>query len=153
RLKDADALLELLRLSDECVRELLYVEEFAQQKLFFRRVRIPPILTVYWGNIFVSHSIRKLLRYFVRDADGALRSAQRCMDSLDRMLSLADQAGVPVADIEYMRDTFQMLALAREYYFADDTPDIEERILAAKKLYKGKYNKKGFRPRYRIKTD
>ena len=153
RLGDADALLELLRLSDECVKELLYVEEFAQHKLFFRRVRIPPILTVYWGNIFVSHSIRKLLRYFVRDADGALRSATRCMDNLDRMIPLAERAGVPVADIEYMRDTFGLLALAREYYFADNAVDIEERIVAAKTAYKAKYNKRGLRARYRIKTD
>ncbi|HSJ01513.1 MAG TPA: hypothetical protein VK956_03630, partial [Verrucomicrobium sp.] len=36
------SLLELLRLSDDVIRELLYVEEFARQKLFFRRVRIPP---------------------------------------------------------------------------------------------------------------
>lgn len=152
-LGDADALLELLRLSDECVRELLYVEEFARQKLFFRRVRIPPVLTVYWGNLFVSHSIRKLLRYFVRDADGALRSAQRCMDNLERMGPLAERAGVPIADIEYMRDTFRLLALAREYYFADDIVDIEDRIREAKKAYKAKYNKKGIRARYRIKTD
>lgn len=152
-LGDVDALLELLRLSDECIRELLYTEEFAQQKLFFRRVRIPPILQVYWGNIFISHSLRRLLRYFVRDADAALRSAQRCMDNLDRMIPLTGRAGVPVADIEYMRDTFHLLALSREYYFADDAPDIEARVLAAKTAYKQKYAKRGLRARYRIKTD
>jgi hypothetical protein len=152
-LPDAEALLELLRLSDECIRELLYVEEFAQQKLFFRRVRIPPLLTVYWGNLFISHSLRKLLRYFVRDADAALRSAQRCMDNLERMLPLAERAGVPVADIEYMKDTFHLLALAREYYFADDAVEIEERIRDAKAIYKSKYNKRGLRARYRVKAD
>jgi hypothetical protein len=153
RLGDADALLELLRLADECVRELLYIEEYARQKLFFRRVRIPPMLQVYWGNIFVSHSLRRLLRYFVRDADAALRSARRCLDNLDRMIPLAERAGVPVADIEYMRDTFRLLALAREYYFAEDAPDIESRLLAAKAAYKTKYAKRGLRARYRIKTD
>lgn len=153
RLGDADALLELLRLSEECVRELLYVEEFAQQKLFFRRVRIPPMLQVYWGNIFVSHSLRKLLRYFVRDADAALRSAQRCVDNLARMIPLAERAGVPVADMIYMQDTFHILALSREYYFADDAPDIEDRLRAAKTAYKMKYAKRGLRARYRIKMD
>lgn len=153
QLGDADALLELLRLSDECIRELLYIEEYAQQKLFFRRVRIPPMLQVYWGNIFISHSLRRLLRYFVRDADTALRSAQRCMDNLDRMLPLAERAGVSVPDIEYMRDTFRLLALSREYYFAEDAPDIEARILEAKAAYKAKYAKRGIRARYRIKTD
>ena len=152
-LGDADALLELLRLADECIRELLYIEEYARQKLFFRRVRIPPMLQVYWGNIFVSHSLRRLLRYFVRDADAALRSARRCMDNLDRMIPLAERARVSVADIEYMRDTFRLLALSREYYFAEDAPDIEARILEAKSVYKKKYAKRGLRARYRIKTD
>lgn len=152
-LADADALLELLRLADECIRELLYIEEYARQKLFFRRVRIPPMLQVYWGNIFISHSLRRLLRYFVRDADAALRSAQRCLDNLDRMLPLAARAGVSVPDIEYMRDTFSLLALSREYYFAEDAPDIEARIMKAKQDYKKKYAKRGLRARYRIKTD
>jgi hypothetical protein len=153
QLGDADALLELLRLSDECIRELLYIEEYAQQKLFFRRVRIPPMLQVYWGNIFINHSLRRLLRYFVRDADTALRSAQRCMSNLERMRMLAERAGVSVADIDYMRDTFHLLALSREYYFAEDAPDIERRILEAKAAYKLKYAKRGLRARYRIKTD
>lgn len=152
-LGEADALLELLRLADECVRELLYVEEFARQKLFFRRVRIPPMLQVYWGNIFVSHSLRKLLRHFVRDADAALRSARRCMDNLDRMPGLARRAGVPEEDIHYMRDTFHLLALSREYYFADDAPDIEARLQEAKTAYKARYAKRGLRPRYRVKMD
>ncbi len=153
KLADAGALLELLRLSDECIGELLYIEEYARQKLFFRRVRIPPMLQVYWGNIFISHSLRRLLRYFVRDADAALRSARRCMDNLDRMIPLAERAGVSVADIIYMRDTFHLLALSREYYFAEDASDIEARIIAAKSAYKMKYAKRGLRARYRIKTD
>jgi len=153
RLGDADALLELLRLSDECIRELLYTEEFAQQKFYFRRVRIPPMLGVYWSNIFVSHSVRKMLHFFVRDPDGAMRSAQRCLDNLDRMMPLAERAGVPVEDIEYMRDTFRLLALAREYFLTNITPELEQRIRAAKTAYKAKYAKRGLRPRYRVKLD
>jgi hypothetical protein len=153
QLDDAEALIELLRISDESVRELLYVEEFARQKLFFRRVRIPPLLQVYWGNIFISHSVRKLLRCFVRDPEGALRSAHRCLQNLDLMPALAERAGVPVEDIEYMRDTFRMLALAREYYFSAERPELEARLRAEKKAYKAKYAKRGVRPRYRIKMD
>lgn len=152
-LGDADALIELLRYSDEVVRELLYVEEFAQQKLFFRRVRIPPMLQVYWGNIFINHSVKKLLRYFVREPEAALHAAVRCMDRLDQMIALAPRAGVPVEDIEYMRDTFRILALARQYYFTGFTPETEPRLREAKRAYKAKYPKRGLRARYRIKTD
>ncbi len=153
KLKDPDALIELMRLADETVTKLLYIEEYARQKFFFRRVRIPPLLQVYWGNIFISHALRRLLRYFVRDVDAALSSARRCLDNLQNMRVLAKRAGVPVEDIDYMNDTFQLIALSREYYFAEDAESIEQRILETKRAYKSKYPKRGLRPRYRIKTD
>lgn len=150
---DANALLELLRLSDEVIRELLYVEEFARQKLFFRRVRIPPMLQVYWHNIFVSHSVRRVLRYFVTDHEGCLRAARRSLERMDQMHALAVKAGLPEKDIEFMRDTFVLIALARDYTFAEDSAEMAERICAAKKAYKAKYPKSGPRYRYRVKTD
>lgn len=150
---DANALLELLRLSDEVIRELLYVEEFARQKLFFRRVRIPPILQVYWHNLFISHSVRRVLRYFVTDHEGCLRAARRSLERLDQMHELASKAALPVEDIDFMRDTFELIALARDYTFAEDSAEMVERIRAAKKAYKAKYPKSGPRHRYRVKTD
>jgi hypothetical protein len=153
RLGDPMALLQLLRFSDEVIQELLYVEEFARRKLYFRRVRIPPLLQVYWGNIFISHSIKKVLVYFVQDPEAALRSATRCLERLEQMQGLAELAGVPREDIEYMADTFYLLALAREYCFTPFHPELEERIRAAKQAYKAKYPKRGLRARYRVKTD
>lgn len=150
---DDRALLELLRLSDEVIRELLYVEEFARQKLFFRRVRIPPMLNVYWHNIFVSHSVRRMLRYFVQDPEGCMRAATRSLERIEQMKALAALAALPVADIEYMHDTFSLLALAREYSFGHHDEATIERMRTAKKAYKTKYPKSGPRYRYRVKLD
>lgn len=145
------SLLELLRFSDDVIRELLYVEEFARQKLFFRRVRIPPMLQVYWNNIFISHSVKKVLTYFVQDKEGCLRAATLSLQKLDQMRKFAVECGMPVDDIEYMRDTFGILALAREYYFRTFDAEMELRLRAAKKAYKAKYPKGGSRSRYRVK--
>ena len=150
---DDTAMLELLRLSDEVIRELLYVEEFARQKLFFRRVRIPPMLQVYWHNIFISHSIKKVVNYFVRDKEACLRAAQISLEKIARMKLLAARSALPVEDIEFMEDTFTLLALAREYYFCPFTHEIGQRLRAAKKAYKQKYPKSGSRPRYRVKLN
>ena len=152
-LGDPLALLQLLRFSDEVIHELLYVEEFARRKLYFRRVRIPPLLQVYWGNLFISHSIKKVMLYFVQDPEASLRSAMRCLERLEQMKGLAVRAGVPLEDIEYMADTFRLLALAREYYLTPFTPEMEGRIRGAKAEYKAKYPKRGLRARYRVKTD
>jgi hypothetical protein len=69
------------------------------------------------------------------------------------MKQLAAQSAMPVADIEFMADTFNLLAIAREYYFLPFGDDIRARMKAAKKAYKAKYPKSSGRHRYRIKVD
>ena len=63
-LNRAFAALELLDHADTVIRELLYIRDFARQKLFFRRVRIPPLLHVYWDSLFINHGVRKVMRIF-----------------------------------------------------------------------------------------
>jgi len=148
-LGEVDAVLELLRLSEEVVKELLYFEDYAREKLYFRRVRIPPLVEVYWHTIFVHQSIRKLLGHFSRDREAAVRTAHRAMRKIERMEELAGRAGLPVDDIHFMRDTFEILALAREFFMGPDTGDIRRRIQRAKAAYKRKYEHAS-RHRYRI---
>ena len=111
------------------------------------------MLNVYWHNIFVGHSVRRMLRYFVQDPEGCMRAATRSLERLEQMKSLAIQAALPVEDIEFMQDTFGLLALAREYSFGHNDGEAIERIKAAKKAYKTKYPKGGSRYRYRVKLD
>ncbi len=149
---DPVALLELLRLSDEVIKDLLYIKELARQKLFFRRVRIPPLLSVFWNNIFINHSVRKVLRTLVVSGENCVESGYRSLEKIEKMEVLAKKLALPADDIRYMYDTFAILALAREYYFSPYDNGIKKRISKAKKKYKKKYPK-GSRPRYRVKTN
>lgn len=150
--RDPEALLELLRLDDEVIKELLYIREVASQKLFFRRVRIPPLLSVFWNNIFINHSVRKVLRSLVQNGEQTVTSGYCALEKIERMKALAVQLQLPVEDIQFMADTFALLALAREYYFLPYTDEIRQRLKKAKKQYKNHYPK-SCRPRYRIKTN
>lgn len=146
------ALLELLNLSDQVVKELLYTPELAKRKLFFRRVRIPSQLSVFWNNIFINHSVRKMMRALVGDGKKCVDLGYQALSKINRMKELTRQAGLNVQDIQYMADTFGLLALAREYYFLPYSDEVKYRVKMAKKNYKRKYPP-GARPRYRIKTD
>src|SRR5690606_39023633 len=55
----APAAIELMRHAETVVKDLHYIPDFARQKLFFRRVRIPPLLHVYWDCLFINHAVRK----------------------------------------------------------------------------------------------
>ncbi len=115
-----DHLLELLTLSEQVVKELLYTEEFARRKLFFRRLRVPPLLTVFWDQIVVSEALRKLMRCFVLDRPRCLHQADDAMAKLDRMVDLAGVLGLPVKDVAFQRDTFALLAQVRRYFLGED---------------------------------
>jgi hypothetical protein len=146
------ALIEFLRLSEEVVVQLLYLPEFARRRLYFRRVRIPPLLGVYWHHIFVAHSLKHMLEYFVEDGEACIRAGHAAMVKIKRMRMLALECHLPEEDIEYMEYTFGLIALAREYFFRPDDEEVRERLLRAKKSYKVRYPK-GSRFRYTVKLD
>lgn len=148
----ADKLLELLQLSDEVIKELLYIPEIAREKRFFRRVRIPPLLSVMWNNIFINDSVRTTLRALVRSGDSCIAQGQESLEKITRMKILVAELELPAEDIEFMYDTFFILTLAREYYFTPYNEEVRQRIKKAKRQYKKKYPK-SLRPRYRIKTN
>ncbi len=147
----APAVLELLRHAETVVLELLYIEEFARQKLFFRRLRVPPMLHMCWDCIFINHGVRKIVSHFIKDPERALRAGQAAADLFPRMEELAGIAGLPVDDIEHMRDAYGLLLLARAYYFLPFDEQVAARIRAAKKAYKKRWPKE-IRQRYRIKV-
>lgn len=148
----AARLAEFQRLSHDAVRELYYIPDFASQKLFFRRVRIPPLLSVYWDTIFINHSLQRLLQHFIPDGEAVIHQAHGALAKIDRMLELAPGLGLPADDVRFMRDTFEILALAREYYFGGQAEETRERIAEAKRAYKTRWPK-SLRPRYRVRLD
>lgn len=143
--------LEFLRHADTAMRQILYIEDFAQQKLFFRRVRIPPLLHVFWDCIFFNDGSRKLLSHLVRDPEGALRAGEAAFQNFPRMLELAARLDWPVEDVEFMRDTCRILLLARRYYFEPADPALEALIMEEKAAYKLRWPRP-WRQRYRLRT-
>ncbi|MBC8127389.1 MAG: hypothetical protein H8M99_09650 [Gloeobacteraceae cyanobacterium ES-bin-144] len=147
----ASATLELLDHADTVIRELFYIGDFARQKLFFRRVRIPPLLHVYWDSLFINHAVRKMMGHFVADPTSVLRGGEIAAGLFPRMISLAKEADLLVDDIVHMSDFFHLVLLARRYYFLPFDESIVEQIRLAKIAYK-KHWPLGTRQRYRIKV-
>jgi len=146
------SLIELMRLSEEVILQLLYLPDFARQRFYFRRVRIPPLLGVYWHHIFVAHSLKKMLEHLVEDGEVSIRAGYAAMAKIKRMRTLALQCHLPEEDIEYMEYTLGIIALGREYFFRPFDEEIRTRLELAKKQYKRRYPK-GSRYRYTVKLD
>lgn len=143
-----DQLLSLLRLSDEVIRELLYIDEFARRKLFFRRLRVPPLLAVYWDRILVNHGMRTLLRCFVQDGEQTIRQGHAALQKIRAMEAIAESLGLPAGDLRFQYDTFEIIAAVREFFFGPADADVLERLTALKSRYKATYA-----VRYAVKMD
>ncbi|WOO40355.1 hypothetical protein [Rubellicoccus peritrichatus] len=147
-----DDFVNLMQKSEMVVKRLLYIPDIAKQKFFFRRVRIPPLLSVYWNNIFINHSLKKILMHLTKNPKACVRDGYAALEEIELMHAHAEKCKLPVDDIEFMYDTFSILAIAREYYYQTFDRSIRNRLKAAKKSYKNKYPK-SLRPRYRIKMN
>jgi hypothetical protein len=146
----APAALELLRHADTAISEIYYIEEFALKKLFFRRVRIPPLLHIYWDGLFINHAVSKILSHFIPDPEPGMRSSEAAYLLFPKMINLARKADLPIDDIEHMRDFFHLILQARRYYFLPYDETTASQIRLAKKNYKHRYPS-SLRNRYRIK--
>lgn len=140
---------ELLQLSDEVIKELLYIEDFASRKIYFRRLRVPPLVTVYWRHIVANHFMRKFMRCYVSDGKRTVKQGFRALKKIKRMQELAEPLGLPVEDLQFQYDTFKIIATVREYYFLDFTDELEQRLVGLKEEYEAKYAE----PRYTLMLD
>jgi hypothetical protein len=93
-----------------------------------------------------------VLRHLVDNPKNSVREGYSALGKLERMKIIAEELGLPAEDVQFMYDTFYILALARSYYFLPENDQAAIKINKAKKKYKKLYRKKD-RPRYRIKTN
>ena len=134
-----DRLLAFLRLSDEVIKELLYIDQFSQRKLFFRRVRVPPLLWVFWDHIIINHSIRKMLRCFVIDGEAKILQGRQALVKITEMRDMAEAWGFPARDLEFQYDTFAILAASRAYFFRPFDKTIVRDLRQMTRRYRKKY--------------
>ena len=127
---------EFLQHAEDVILRLLYIEGFARQTFFFRRVRIPPLIHVYWDSVLVVEPVREILSRLVSDHALALRQGEEAFAHFPRMRDLATKLNLPIEDINFMRDSFEMMLWARRFFFQPFSPETCAAIAEAKARYK-----------------
>jgi len=115
--EQAEALIEMMNASDQAVKTLLYIDEYALRKLYFRRVRLPSTLSVYWDRILIMHPIRKVLKCLVDNGEAKIEQGTTALSIVKDMQDMARRNGLPDDGLDLMYHTFEILAEARKYYF------------------------------------
>lgn len=135
------AMLEFLQLSDEVIKELLYVRELAERQLFFRRLRLPPQLFIFWDRVIVDESMKEVLGHLVEDRQDAIQEANLALVKLRKMQQLANEHGIPTNGLEFQLATFEILAAVRAYFFDPDNADAATQLTTLKRDYKKRYKR------------
>jgi hypothetical protein len=138
--------LQFLRLADEVIQELLYIRDMAERPLFFRRLRVPPLLHVYCDRLLINPLMQTLLRNLIQDPQRAIDEGWRGLRTLARMQQLAEAHHLPQFGLQFQYDTCEILATARDYIFGGANPDTLKRLQCLKKRYRSTYKR-----RYAIK--
>jgi hypothetical protein len=125
---DVDRFVQLLKLSDEAIEEGLYVREFAAEAMYFRRVRVPPLVWVFWNNVTTAGLIGLLHRYLVRDKRAAVAEGHGAVEKVREMARLAGELGIGDAGLAFQRDTFAILACLREVLLGVESPETCARL-------------------------
>lgn len=119
------------------------MRELAQCQLYFRRLRIPPRLFVYWDRILVDPMMKKALSCLVRDHPAAIEQGHQALSELREMIAIAESTNIPTRGLKLQLSTFEIIAQARDYFFSgDDQAGIQLQQLKTryKKRFKRNYS-------------
>ena len=89
------------------------------------------------------------MRCYVSNGWKTVEEGFQALEKIKRMKVLAGQLGLPVEDIQFQYDTFNLISTVREYYFLDFTDERVERLQKMKMAYEAKYDE----PRYVLMLD
>lgn len=136
---DPDTFLVFLRHADRTIEHGLYIREFAQRSLFFRRTRVPPLLWTSWRDVTATGLVALLHRHIVTDPARAVVEGRAAVDEVEAMCALAPELGLPIAPLAFQLDTFRILALAREVLLGVETPETWRQLEALLPDYRARY--------------
>ena len=137
--QDQDTLTELVQLYDKLIDEIWYFAPFARQSLWFRRLRVPPLLWIFWDTVLINRALRLVFRSFmdnsreVRLNDKLLRSEIRHLHILTMKLS------TPPENLLLGADTFELLYALRRFYLGKAGRKREKKVCARLKKYLHKH--------------
>ncbi len=124
-----------LKLSDFLVLRVLYIRGFAEQRRYFFRMRVPPLVHAFWDTVSVSPVMRILIRSTGARFDLEHRKVRK---ALTEMKSLAEGLSLQY-ESEYHRDLFSLYAYAQEALCADDPADASAKLSALAPAFNEKY--------------
>lgn len=127
-----------VHLCEELIESLWYYKPYAQNERWFRRLRFPPLLWIFWDTILVNRAIRKLFRHMTPD-----KEKQKLEDKLQKkiikeLMTVGEEAGIESEELLLTVETFKLVYGVRKFYLSGAGKKAKRRLQARVKGYQKK---------------
>ncbi len=138
---DCDAFLEFLTLSDQVVKNLLYLPGFARRHLFFNHVRVPPLIHVSWDNVTLTDYTVTMYRYFMEKDKEMTEPSDLLLKKIEEMGAIAEKLELRY-NYRFHYDTFELFALCRDLILSGRETDLLKKMKTLLENYEINYPEK-----------
>ncbi|MCB1169563.1 MAG: hypothetical protein KDK25_04480, partial [Leptospiraceae bacterium] len=128
--------LRFLQLSDDLIKNVLYLPGFAGNTLFLHRSRIPALIHVLWDRVVISPFLSFVIRRFSPNPLEDLRIAESAMMGLSEMEQIQKELRLDY-DGRFHRETFEIFHLAGQILLSStNDPALAEKLSEMEKKRK-----------------
>jgi hypothetical protein len=141
--REIQKLILFLSLSEEVVKELLYDPHFTRHTFYLNRVRLPPLLHIFWDHVTLSDSLRAVLLSLAGENPNAERTAADALERLAKMQQLAKQLKLPYK-ADFQESLFTLLFAIRRLIYETPTQekieDLKQQVEVFEDLFPNTYH-------------
>ncbi|SHJ17147.1 hypothetical protein SAMN02745165_01684 [Malonomonas rubra DSM 5091] len=136
---DPAKLVEMVKLFDSLIDHLWYFAPFAQRSVWFRRLRVPPLLWIFWDTVLVNRALRLVLHAFQENPKELRQKDKEQRVVLRELKKLVAELEVEKKDLAMAVDTFSLLIVLRRFYLGKAGKKREKKIKTKLKAYRQKH--------------
>ncbi len=118
--KNIEDFITFLKYSENSIKKILYDKYFAENELFFNKVRVPPLLYVFWDNVNINNFTASFFNSFNKHPGKSIKSAFAAFKYLVKMREIAIRLKLPY-NYDFHFDTFRLLAYCRILLYKNES--------------------------------
>lgn len=129
---------KFLMLSEQAINDLLYDPGFAVNKLYFFRLRLPPLLYIFWDTVMVNYFIVALFRTFNKEPGQSIIKGRNALLTLKEMENIACEIGLNY-DSKFHYKTFRIILYVKKMIYFHDNKAVISELKKLIKKYRDSY--------------
>ena len=130
---------EIVALFDMLIDHLWYFVPFAQNSLWFRRLRVPPLLWIFWDTILVNRALRLVFKTFQPDRKTLRQKDRQQRKVLRRLSKLIKELPGEEEDLRMGVATFALIINLRRFYLGSAGKKRERKVKEQVQKYRQEY--------------